>query len=452
MSHPDTTSKDAVFQWRGIPQPGQLLPLGLQHVVAAVVGVITPAILVADTCGLSSADKTLMIQVSLILTALATLLQLFPIFHRIGSGLPVIMGISFAYIPTLQAIGGEFGLPTILGAEIVGGIVAIVFGVLVKWIRPLFPPLVTGTVIFTIGLSLYPTAVKYMAGGAGSEWFGSAKSWAVALITLAVVVFLNHFTKGITKLASILIGILAGYVIAYFLGIVDLSGVGSAAWVALPRPMPFDIQFVPAACVSLGIVYVVNAVQTIGDLSSTTMGGMDRMPTDKELSGGIVGQGVMSILGAFFGGLPAATYSQNVGIVTVNRVINRAVFALAALILLVAGLVPKFASLLTTIPSSVLGGATVSVFAMIAMTGIKLITKEKLTARNTSVVGLAVALGIGVIQANGCLALFPDWARTIFGESAVVIATITAVTLNLILPEAEEEREAGAAKIARANG
>ena len=226
MSHPDTTSKDAVFQWRGIPQPGQLLPLGLQHVVAAVVGVITPAILVADTCGLSSADKTLMIQVSLILTALATLLQLFPIFHRIGSGLPVIMGISFAYIPTLQAIGGEFGLPTILGAEIVGGIVAIVFGVLVKWIRPLFPPLVTGTVIFTIGLSLYPTAVKYMAGGAGSEWFGSAKSWAVALITLAVVVFLNHFTKGITKLASILIGILAGYVIAYFLGIVDLSGVG----------------------------------------------------------------------------------------------------------------------------------------------------------------------------------------------------------------------------------
>ena len=163
MSHPDTTSKDAVFQWRGIPQPGQLLPLGLQHVVAAVVGVITPAILVADTCGLSSADKTLMIQVSLILTALATLLQLFPIFHRIGSGLPVIMGISFAYIPTLQAIGGEFGLPTILGAEIVGGIVAIVFGVLVKWIRPLFPPLVTGTVIFTIGLSLYPTAVKYLS-------------------------------------------------------------------------------------------------------------------------------------------------------------------------------------------------------------------------------------------------------------------------------------------------
>ena len=391
MSHPDTTSKDAVFQWRGIPQPGQLLPLGLQHVVAAVVGVITPAILVADTCGLSSADKTLMIQVSLILTALATLLQLFPIFHRIGSGLPVIMGISFAYIPTLQAIGGEFGLPTILGAEIVGGIVAIVFGVLVKWIRPLFPPLVTGTVIFTIGLSLYPTAVKYMAGGAGSEWFGSAKSWAVALITLAVVVFLNHFTKGITKLASIL----------------------------------------------LGIVYVVNAVQTIGDLSSTTMGGMDRMPTDKELSGGIVGQGVMSILGAFFGGLPAATYSQNVGIVTVNRVINRAVFALAALILLVAGLVPKFASLLTTIPQCVIGGATISVFATITMTGIRMITEGGFTPRKSSVVGLSVALGVGITQVSGCLAGegFPAWVNTVFGSSSVVVAALMAILLNLILPK-----------------
>ena len=300
---------------------------------------------------------------------------------------------------------------------------------LVKWIRPLFPPLVTGTVIFTIGLSLYPTAVKYMAGGAGSEWFGSAKSWAVALITLAVVVFLNHFTKGITKLASILIGILAGYVIAYFLGIVDLSGVGSAAWVALPRPMPFDIQFVPAACVSLGIVYVVNAVQTIGDLSSTTMGGMDRMPTDKELSGGI--------LGAFFGGLPAATYSQNVGIVTVNRVINRAVFALAALILLVAGLVPKFASLLTTIPQCVIGGATISVFATITMTGIRMITEGGFTPRKSSVVGLSVALGVGITQVSGCLAGegFPAWVNTVFGSSSVVVAALMAILLNLILPK-----------------
>ena len=431
----------SVFSFEGIPSAGQMIPLGFQHVVAAVVGIITPAILISDTCGLSAAERTLMIQVSLILTALATLLQLFPIFGRVGSRLPVIMGISFAYIPTLQAIGGEFGLPTILGAEIVGGCVAILFGVFVKWIRPLFPPLVTGTVIFTIGLSLYPTAVRYMAGGnATSEWFGNPRSWAVALITLAVVVYLNNFTKGILKLASILIGMVVGYVIAYFLGIVDLSGVGGAAWFALPKVMPFEISFVPSACVSLSIVYVVNAVQTIGDLSSTTMGGMDRLPTDKELAGGIMGQGVMSILGAFFGGLPSASYSQNVGIVTVNRVINRAVFTLAAGVLLVAGLVPKFSSILTTIPQCVIGGATISVFATITMTGVRLITEGGFTSRKSAVVGLSVALGVGITQVPGCLAGsgFPGWVSTVFGSSSVVVATLMAILLNLILPKEPE--------------
>ena len=440
MGTPKTSNPNTVFQWNGIPQPGQLIPLGLQHVVAAVVGIITPAILVSNTCGLTEAEKTLMIQVSLILTAIATLLQLFPIFRRIGSGLPVIMGISFAYIPTLQAIGEQFDIATILGAEIIGGIVAIVFGVFVKWIRPLFPPLVTGTVIFTIGLSLYPTAVKYMAGGAGTAWFGNVKSWVVALITLAVVVFLSNFTKGIFKLGAILIGMIVGYIVAYFVGMVDFSSVGTSSWFALPEVMPFEIKFVPSACVSLAIVYVVNAVQTIGDLSSTTMGGMDRMPTDKELSGGIIGQGIMSIIGAFFGGLPTASYSQNVGIVTVNRVINRAVFTLAAGVLLVAGLVPKFASILTTIPQCVIGGATISVFATITMTGIRMITEGGFTPRKSSVVGLSVALGVGITQVEGCLAgsHFPGWVSTVFGSSSVVVATIMAILLNLILPKEPE--------------
>ena len=442
MGTPKTSNPNTVFQWNGIPQPGQLIPLGLQHVVAAVVGIITPAILVSNTCGLTEAEKTLMIQVSLILTAIATLLQLFPIFRRIGSGLPVIMGISFAYIPTLQAIGEQFDIATILGAEIIGGIVAIVFGVFVKWIRPLFPPLVTGTVIFTIGLSLYPTAVKYMAGGAGTAWFGNVKSWVVALITLAVVVFLSNFTKGIFKLGAILIGMIVGYIVAYFVGMVDFSSVGTSSWFALPEVMPFEIKFVPSACVSLAIVYVVNAVQTIGDLSSTTMGGMDRMPTDRELSGGIIGQGLMSIVGAFFGGLPTASYSQNVGIVTVNKVINRAVFALAAGILLVAGLMPKFASLLTTIPQCVIGGATISVFATITMTGIRMITEGGFTPRKSSVVGLSVALGVGITQVSGCLAGegFPAWVNTVFGSSSVVVATIVAIVLNLVLPKEKTDK------------
>lgn len=425
----------SVFQYEGIPATNQLVPLGLQHVVAAIVGIVTPSILVANTCNIEGADRTLLIQVSLLVTALATLLQLFPIFGRIGSRLPVIMGISFAYVPTLLAIGGQFDLPTILGAEIVGGLIAILFGIFVKQIRVLFPPLVTGTVIFTIGLSLYPTAIKYMAGGAGSEGFGSPKNWLVAIITLVVVTVLSHFCKGVLKLGAILFGMIVGYIVAFALGMVDFSAVGSAGWFNLPQPMHFGLKFEISACVSLAIVYLVNAVQTIGDLSSTTMGGMDRMPTDKELSGGIIGQGVMSIVGALFGGLPTASYSQNVGIVTMNRVINRAVFTFAAIVLAVAGFVPKFSSILTTIPQSVIGGATISVFATITMTGIRMITSDGFSMRSSAVVGLAVAIGTGITQVQGSLGGFPAWVTTVFGSSPVVLATLVAIVLNLTLPK-----------------
>lgn len=438
----------SVFDARGIPPAGQLIPLGLQHVVAAIVGIITPAILVAKTCGLSPANSTLLIQVSLVMTALATLLQLFPVFRRIGAGLPVIMGTSFAYLPTLQAIGLQFDFYTILGAEIVGGLVAILFGIFVKQIRVLFPPLVTGTVIFTIGLSLYPTAVSYMAGGGSMSTnvdFGSPRNWAVALITFLVVIVLQHYTKGVLKLGAILFGMIVGYLVAMGMHMVDFSSVGSAGLFALPVPMYFRISFNASACISLSVVYIVNAVQTIGDLSSTTLGGMDRMPTDRELAGGIVGQGVMSIFGALFGGLPTASYSQNVGIVTVNRVINRAVFTFAALVLLAAGLIPKFGAVLTTIPQPVIGGATLSVFATIAMTGVRMITSGKFTMRSATVVGLSVALGVGITQVPGRFNGFPEWVNTVFGSSPVVVAAIMAILLNLVLPKDEPEEEEAAA-------
>ena len=425
----------SVFELGGIPRPGQLIPLGLQHVVAAIVGIITPAILVANTCNISGPDRTLLIQVSLIVTAVATLLQLYTLFHKVGSGLPVVMGISFAYVPTLLAIGKQFDLPTILGAEIVGGVVAILFGIFVKPIRKFFPPLVTGTVIFTIGLSLYPTAVKYMAGGAGSPDFGSMKNWLVALVTLAVVFALNNFGKGIWKLGSLLWGMIVGYILAVALHMVDFSGIAAAPMVQVAVPFHFPIEFNVSACVSMAIMYIVNSVQTIGDLSSTTLGGLDRLPTDKELSGGIVGQGCMSVLGAIFGGLPTASYSQNVGIVTVNKVVNKAVFAFASLVLLVAGFLPKFAGILTTIPQCVIGGATISVFATITMTGIRMITSQTFSMRNSTVVGLAVALGVGVTTVGPtALAGFPGWVTTVFGASSVVISTIVAIALNLILP------------------
>lgn len=423
------------------PPVGQLIPLTLQHVLAAVVGVITPAIIVAGTCGLTEAEKTIMIQASLIMTALATLLQLFPIFGRIGAGLPVIMGSSFAYVPTLQALGAQYGLGAILGAQIVGGVVAIIFGIFVKWIRKLFPDVVTGTVIFTIGLSLYPTAVRYMAGGAGSPTFGGLENWIVAIITFVVVFVLNNYTKGIWKLGSLFFGMVAGYIAALCFNLVNFSGLSTVTQVvAMPKIGFFPIEFIPAACVSLSVVYVVNAVQTIGDLTSTTMGGMDRVPTTKELSGGIMTQGIMSILASFIGGLPTASYSQNVGIVTVNKVVNRFVFLAAALVLLIAGFVPGLSAALTTIPQCVIGGATISVFAIIAMTGIRMVTKDGFDSRKSTIVGLSVALGAGVTQVAGSLAGpgMPEWVATVFGSSSVVISAIMAIVLNLILPKSKE--------------
>ena len=436
-----STTRASLFELNGVPDLKQATPLAFQHVVAMIVGCVTPPIIVSGVAGLSEQDSIILIQAALVMSALSTLLQLFPFirnrFFSIGSGLPVIMGISFAYVPTMQAIAGDFGVGTILGAQIVGGGVAIIVGLFVKQIRRFFPPLITGTVVFTIGLSLYPTAINYMAGGVGSEDYGSWQNWLVAILTLTIVTVLNHFGKGIWKLASILIGIIGGYIIALFFGMVDFSPIHDAALFQVPSPLHFGIRFEPSACVAIGLLFAINSIQAIGDFSATTSGGMNRMPTDQELQGGIVGYGISNILFSLLGGLPTATYSQNVGIVATTKVINRCVLGGAALILLIAGVIPKFSSLLTTIPYCVLGGATVSVFASIAMTGMKLITSQNMTFRNTSIVGLAAALGMGISQASAALATFPSWVTMIFGKSPVVLATLIAILLNIILPKEE---------------
>ena len=229
-----------------------------------------------------------------------------------------------------------------------------------------------------------------------------------------------------------------GYIISGFFGMLDFSAVKSAAVFQVPQVMHFGIDFNISACVAMGILFAINSIQAIGDLSATTIGAMDRTPTDNELQNGIFGYGVMNIVGSVLGGLPTATYSQNVGIVTTTKVINRRVLALAAIILGFAGLIPKFSALLTTIPYCVLGGATVNVFASIAMTGMKLISSAKMDYRNSSIVGLAAALGMGISQASGSLSQFPEWVTMIFAKSPVVLATLIAVLLNVMLPKSQE--------------
>lgn len=448
-------SREALFQLNGIPPLGMSISLALQHLVAMIVGCVTPAIIIANALGLPQSERVLLIQVSLVMSAVTTLIELFPIGGKLGSGLPVMFGISFAYLPSMQAIvGGGGDIATIAGAMVVGGIVAAVVGVFVKKIRRFFPPIITGTVVFTIGLSLYPTAINYMAGGTGNTYevvvlrkgltsalvHGSWQNWAVAAFTLIVVMVMSNRGKGICKLAAILLGMIAGYIVAAVFGMVDLSEVRDAAWFSLPRFMHFGIKFEFSACIALALLFAINAIQAIGDLTATTVGGLNREPTDQELQGGIVTYGLTNVLSAFFGSLPTATYSQNVGIVTTNKVVNRVVFALAGGFLLLAGLIPKFSAILTTIPQCVLGGATITVFSTIAMTGMKLIASETISPRNTTIVGLSAALGVGISQSSSALSQFPESITIIFGKTPVVIATIMAVLLNLILPQENKDQ------------
>ena len=425
-------------------------PLGFQHVVAMVVGCITPALIISGGAGLSTEDKVLLVQSSLIFAGLATLLQNFGLFGKLGSKLPVIMGVGFAYVSTLSAIvknaigagfDGPKAMAVVFGAQLVGGIIAMLFGLFVKKLTKFFPPLVTGTVILSIGLGLYPVAVRYMAGGGNIDSnpnFGSLKNWAVALITLAVVLLCNNFGKGSIKLASILIGVVAGYLVSIPLGMVNFSSIANAGLVQVPKPMHFGFEFVPSAIISLGILHIVNSIQAIGDLTATTQGGMDRLPTDDELQGGIIGYGFSSLVGSIFGCMPLSTFSQNVGIVTLNKCINRKIFVFSSILVIIAGLLPKISAVLTTIPQAVLGGATISVFATISMTGVKMVSGAGLNPRNIGVVGIALAIGEGIVRVPGSLTGFPQMIIDVFGTSATSTTTLIAVVLNLILPQVIE--------------
>lgn len=417
-----------------------------------IMGTVTVPIIVVGAVGGSLADQMMLIQISLIASAIATLVQLYGV-GRFGARLPTIFGVGFAYVPTLVAVGAQYGIGGILGAQVVGGIAMILVGLFITRIRHLFPPLVAGVVVLVIGLSLYDIAVHYMSGGVGASDYGNPQNWMVALVTLAVVLGVSQFAKGFMKLAAIICGIGVGYALALALGMVDFTPVREASWFSPPRLMPYELEFHTAAILSVVIICIVNSVQTIGDLSATSVGGMNREPTTRELFGGLLGNGATTTVGSFFGAMPTSSFSQNVGIVAMTKVVSRFVLALAALFLLVAGLVPKFGAVMTTIPYPVLGGATITVFGMITMTGIQLITKDEMSARNMTIASLALALSMGIYVVPDAIGQFPDMLQLVLGGSPIVVAALVAFTLNLVLPRrslADEaaEREALAKEMA----
>lgn len=464
---------ESLFVLDSSPSFGKCLPISLQHLLAMIVGNVLPAIVLAGILSgqgnFGPQDRVNLIQASMFIAGIATFIQLIPV-AGVGAKLPIIMGVSFAYIPVIISIGGKYGLYAILGAQIFGGIAAFIVGIFIGKIRKYFPPIVSGTVVITIGLSLYNVALNYMAGGknvagvpgeAFAAPYGHWRYWIVALVTLAVVLICNMYAKGYLKLAAILVGIIVGYIVALgfdmfgpeilneagnVVKMVKFDDLKAAGWFQLPQFVsPTKFEFPVDAVATMVVMYIVNAVQAVGDISSTTIGGLDREATDKEISGGIKANGLMSVLGSFIGALPTATYSQNVGIVAMTKVVSLKVFKITAGFILGAAFIPKFGALMLTVPQAVIGGATVSVFAQITMSGMKLITSEELSIRNSTIVGLGIALGMGVSSLSPeAFYTFPAWFQMIFVSSPVILATLVVFLLNIILPQktlAEEQAE-----------
>lgn len=430
-----------LFRLNGNPTLGQAFPQALQHVLAMLIGNITPPIIIANAIGLPEADKILLTQAAMIIGGLTTLLQLYPVFG-FGMGLPNVMGVAFAYVPVLLTIGKTWGIEAIFGAQIFGGLASILIGLVIGKIRKFFPPIVSGTVVLAIGLSLYGTAINYIAGGSvQAEDFGLPKYWLVAVITLIVTLACNLRGKGYIRISGMLIGILSGYVVSVFLLGINFAKIGSASWFAVPSIMKWGLEFNPGAIVLMILMYIVQAVQTIGDVSSTTIGGFGRQAKDSELGGGIKGQGLMGIIGAIMGGLPTDPYSQNVGLIVTTKVVAKKVFTIVAAVILIAGFIPKFGAVMTTIPYPVLGGATITVFAAITMSGIQLITEQPMTYRNKMIVGIALAVGMGLYMQPKSLQFFPQLVRDIMGGSPIVVCFLVAFTLNILFPAGAEDRE-----------
>ena len=452
------------FQFEGKLPLKQAIPLGLQHVLAMFVGNLTPILIITAACGsedFASIQVTLL-QNAMLIAGIVTLVQLYAI-GPIGGKVPIIMGTSSGFIGVFQSIvnimgGGVVAYGAIMGASMIGGLFETVLGAFLKPLRRFFPSVVTGTVVLAIGLSLISVGVSSFGGGSSANDYGSVENLLIALIVMIIILALKHGTKGLTSSSCILIGIIIGYIICAVLSFilpttaVNADGVeytkawvlnwdkgAQAKWFAVPQVMPVKPVFDLRAIIPVMIMFVVTAVETVGDISGCMEGGMGREATDKELSGGVMCDGIGSSFAALFSVLPNTSFSQNVGLVTMTKIVNRFALGCGAIFLILCGLLPKLAALVSIMPQCVLGGAAVIMFSSIVMSGIQLITKEPLTARNMTIVSVALGLGYGLGANSAILSGLPDSIALIFGGSGIVPAAFVAIILNVLLPKEKQE-------------
>ena len=412
--------------------PLQALPLGLQHMLAIFAGTVAAPLVVAEALGLGPADKTLIIQATLFMSGLGTLLQSAGI-GPVGARLPLVLGTNFAFIGIAVTIGGNVGLSAVFGGALAAGLFLVLAGYIIKYLRFLFPPLITGLCILLIGLKLLPLAFSLAFGGADAADFGAPRHSLLAAAVLLTAILFHQFGKGFLSLASIIIAMIAGYFIAWLTGLVDLGVLDHAAWVATPVAVPFGLSFEFAAVFSFVLISLVAITETIGDISGTTIAGVDREPTDREISGGVMADGCATTLASVFGCLPLVTYSQNVGLIALTGVVSRHVVSLAGVFLIITGLFPKLAAIIGAMPAAVLGGVSILLFGSVVAAGLKMIGLASFNQRNMLIIGLALAIGIGLPEQAGFLERLPGQLRIIM-ETGLVPAILTAIVMNLVLP------------------
>ncbi|MEQ6203236.1 nucleobase:cation symporter-2 family protein [Sulfitobacter sp. HNIBRBA2951] len=422
------------------PPLAQAIPLGLQHVLAMFASNVTPSIIVAGAAGLAfgGPEQVYLIQMAMLFAGVATLFQTVGI-GPIGARLPIMQGTSFAFVGVLAGIAATMGLGVALTACIIAGVIHFLLGAVIQHLRWLFPPLVTGLVILAIGLYLIPVAIKYAAGGAATfqmeaESFGSLMHWSVALTVVIVSLVLKFFTKGALSNSAILIGLIAGYLLALALGMVNFGAVAKAGWFTAIKPLPFGFQFNLGAVIAVTLVSIVSAIETVGDASATTKAGAGRQATDKEVAGATYADGLGTAVAGVFGGLPNTSFSQNVGIVGMTGIMSRHVVTIGALVLILCGLVPKIGAVIASMPLPVLGGGVIVMFGMVAAAGLNMLSEINMNRRNMVIIAVSLAAGLGLNLVPEAVQYLPGVVKTL-ATSAVAPTALAAVVLNLVLPD-----------------
>lgn len=426
------SNSESIYTLDGIVPLKKAIPFGLQHILAMFVSNVTPIIILAGIC---AGDLTaVLIQNAMIIAGIGTIVQLYPVW-RVGSRLPIVMGISFTFLSLAIAIGTAQGMGTLMGAVIIGGIVEGLLGLLAKYWIKIISPVVAATVVTAIGFSLLPIGANSFAGGQGAADFGAAHNWIVGSVTLLACVSFHVFAKGYLRSLAVLMGLIVGYVLALCMGMIDFSPLKGCSIIAIPKFLPFSPEFRLGPTLSVIAIFLVSATETIGDTSALASSALGRNATEKEISGSIACDGFVSTIAGLFGCTPITSFSQNVGLAAMTKVVNRFAIATGAIIMIIAGLFPAVGVILTTIPQAVLGGCTIMMFGSILFAGFNMLSKCGFGSRNMVIVSLSLSIGLGFTQATGLFDIFPEIIKTVFADNCVAVVFLLAVLLNLILPK-----------------